>query len=210
MDAIEAILARRSDRSEEPSEPVSDEHLELILRCGAAAPSSKNAQPWRLHPTRAPYPAELAGAMLDADGIEQFVPLDPATGRKREEWPSTVAESAAILRSADVAIFIENAGAFSRSRSVVASVPRDLLEDALIGFSLEMIGLGAAVENMWIAATALGLSVAFIGDVLVAEEVVQQRLGLGGDLVGVLTLRSLTSPAGEESASPSPGPAGQR
>jgi len=48
---------------------------------------------------------------------------------------------------------------------------------------------------MWIAATSLGLFASFIGDVLVTEHSVARLLGLSGDLVGVLALRtSETSP----------------
>jgi hypothetical protein len=127
--------------------------------------------------------------MVAADGGESFVPLDPTTGDKRDDWESTVLESAATLQSVPCAIFVENLGMFSRSRRVVAAVAPDLLEDALIGYSLEMLGLGAAIENMWIAATSIGLSGSFIGDVLVAEEAVKRRLGISRDLVGVLALR---------------------
>lgn len=191
MDAIEAILARRSERADVEGGAVDDELVAVILRCGAAAPSSKSARPWRFHVVRdRPALARIADAMLGAEGIEQFVPLDPSTGRKRERWESTVVESSATLRAAAVGIFVENLGEFSGSRRAVAAVPRDLLQDALIGYSLELLGLGAAIENMWVATTALGLSASFMGDVLVAEETVKHQLGLDGDLVGVLALRS--------------------
>lgn len=46
MDALEAILSRRSVRSY-TGEPVSDDHIEAILRAAMAAPSAGNQQPWR-------------------------------------------------------------------------------------------------------------------------------------------------------------------
>lgn len=189
MDAVEAILARRSVRTGEGG-AICDVLVDLVVRCGSAAPSSKNAQPWHFHVvTDRDLLAAIADDMLAAEGVDRFVPLDPATGSKRDDWESTVAESAATLRSASVGIFIENTGAFSRSRRVVAEVPRHLLEDALIGYALEMVGHGAAIENMWIAATSLGLSASFIGDVLVAEDAVKRCLNVPRDLVGVLALR---------------------
>ncbi|ORX17356.1 hypothetical protein AWC27_17985 [Mycobacterium szulgai] len=51
-----------------------------------------------------------------------------------------------------------------------------------------MLGIGAAVENMWLAANALGLGAVFMADVLVAEDAIKRKLGIGGDLVGVLSL----------------------
>jgi nitroreductase len=46
MDVIDAIHSRRAVRKFS-DEPVSQEHIEAILRAGARAQSSKNTQPWR-------------------------------------------------------------------------------------------------------------------------------------------------------------------
>lgn len=46
MDAIEAILSRRSIRAYTP-EPVSEDDIETIMRAAMAAPSAGNQQPWR-------------------------------------------------------------------------------------------------------------------------------------------------------------------
>ncbi len=189
MDAIRAVLARRSVRGGPDGGAISKDDLRLVVKCGLAAPSSKNAQPWRFHViSSSAILAELADVMAAADGFESFVPLNPETGTKRPDWESTVVESADALRSASAGIFIENLGTFSSGRGAVATTPGDVMDDALIGYSLEILGLGAAVQNMWIAATSLGLSGAFMGDVLVVEPHVKSRLGIEGDLVGVLTL----------------------
>jgi len=41
---------------------------------------------------------------------------------------------------------------------------------------------------MWLAAEALGVRVAFMGDVVIAEENICATLGIAGDLAGVLAL----------------------
>lgn len=46
MDALEAILSRRSIRAY-TAEPVAGEHIETIVRAAMAAPSAGNQQPWR-------------------------------------------------------------------------------------------------------------------------------------------------------------------
>ncbi len=46
MDAIEAIMTRRSIRSYTEN-PVSEADIETLLRAAMAAPSAKNQQPWR-------------------------------------------------------------------------------------------------------------------------------------------------------------------
>jgi len=45
METIDAIMTRRSVRAYK-RDPVSKEHLDIILRAGAAAPSGGNRQPW--------------------------------------------------------------------------------------------------------------------------------------------------------------------
>lgn len=47
MDAIEAILSRRSIRAY-MAEPVAEADIETVLRCAMAAPSAGNQQPWRI------------------------------------------------------------------------------------------------------------------------------------------------------------------
>jgi nitroreductase len=160
-----------------------------IVRCGLAAPSSKNAQPWRMHVvTDRPTLRLLADAVEHAEGAEEYVPHDPVTGRPRPDYVSTVRESAQVLREVAAAIFIENRGLFSEGRSSLAHASRPALAESLVGYGLEMIGIGAAVENMWLAAEAFGVRVAFMGDVVIAEDDISRQLGIPGDLAGVLAL----------------------
>lgn len=51
-----------------------------------------------------------------------------------------------------------------------------------------MIGIGATIENMWLGAETLGVWVAFMGDVVIAEDDIGRTRGIVGDLVGVLAL----------------------
>lgn len=190
----EVIRSRTSVRTGYTSTPISQEALNEILQCGLCAPSSKDAQPWRLHVVedRAVL-AAIADDVAGAEKVETFVPADPLTEEPRKDLVSTVLESADVLRSVPVGVFIENRGEFSRSRKVVAMAQRDKLENLLIGFSLEAVGLGAAIENMWLAALELGLSAVFMGDILIAESAIQTRLGATGDMVGVLAIGESTS-----------------
>lgn len=192
----EAILRRRSVRTGFSDMSVPTEIILDILRCGLAAPSSKNAQPFRFHVvTDGDLLDEMACAVEGARDTETYVPHDPVTGRPRPEWPSTVLQSAAALRSARVAIFIENSGAFSRGRQALVIATREALEVSIVGYGLEILGVGAAIENMWIAAVAHGVSGVFMGDILIAESLIKARLGIECDLAGVLALGYTT---GEE------------
>jgi nitroreductase len=189
LDAVDAITLRRSIRRGFSRREPSDEVVETIVRCGCSAPSSKDAQPWRIHLVRDP---ELLGAFADAmaalSATSRYVPIDPATGEGRtDDFPSSVVESSEVLRAVPVALFIENDGSFSGGRRNLEAHPESLRE-ALVGYTFEVIGLGAAIQNMWIAAGALGLVGVFMGDILIVEEQIRDSLGMGGDLVGVLAL----------------------
>lgn len=188
-EVIAAMLARRSIREGFDHRPIPGAIMREIVRCGLAAPSSKNAQPWRMHVvTDQATLAAMADAVERAKGADEYVPHDPATGQARPAYVSTVRESAQVLRDVSAAIFMENRGLFSTGRSALASASRPALAGSLVGFGLEMVGIGAAVENMWLAAEALGVRVAFMGDVAIAEDEICRRLHMAGDLVGVLAL----------------------
>lgn len=126
--------------------------------------------------------------MRDADGADAYVPFDPATGAMWPDWTSTVRESADVLGPAPAAIFIENTGTFSRGREMLVDAIRARRIGSLVAYTFEILGVGAAVENMWIAANALGLAASFMGDVVIAEAAIGPALGLEGDLVGVLAV----------------------
>ena len=187
---VDTILGRRSTRfGFDRDRPVPQEVLESVVACGLAAPSSKNAKPWRFHVVTSPLLLDkVAKAMLSAPGIATYVPHDPATGAPYEHWQSTVGESAAVLRLVPAAVFVESRGVFSGGRQRLREAPQEALAGALDGYAFECVGIGAAVENMWIAALSLGLSVSFAGDVAVAELAVRELLGFEGDLIGVLSV----------------------
>ena len=159
------------------------------MECGLAGPSSKNAQPWRFHVVEnANALLRIAESVMASDGLDQYRPHDPKTGAPYPHWQSTAAESAAVLSQAPAAVFIENRGVFSGGRRGLSDVPRDGLMQTITGYGLEMVGIGAAIENMWIAAVSLGVSAAFLADLVIAEEQIKAELAITGDVVGALAL----------------------
>jgi nitroreductase len=188
-DPIALMLGRRSHRVGFDARPVPDEVLAEVVRCGLAAPSSKNARPWRFHVVTDPVLlARIVVGVQTADGAETYVPVDPETGAARPEWPSSVLESAAIVGGAPAAIFVENLGWFSGGRRMLASKDGDELEGRLVAYMLECAGVGAAIQNLWLAAEALGLRASFVGDVGVDEQRIVDLLGMDGELVGALAV----------------------
>jgi len=199
---IATICGRRSIRDGFTDAPVPQSVIDDVVRSGLAAPSSKNVQPWRIHVvTNRAILAGLAGAVEHAKGADLYVPIDPATGAPRPGLSSTVVESAEVLRSVALGLFVENRGNFSGGRGAVASAGHENRRSALVGYALEMVGLGACIENMWLAAHVHGLGGVFMGDVLIAEQTIRERLGMDGDPVGVLAL-------GYSTGAPAPKPMG--
>lgn len=181
-------LTRRSIREGFAAKPIGRRLLEAIVEAGLQAPSSKNAQPWCLHIVDSRETlGRLADAVEAAKGADRYVPIDPATGGPRR-WKSTVVESAEVLRSVTVGIFVENRGEFSGGRRTVERASQSALPSALVGYGLEMAGIGAAIQGMWLTAAAHGIAGVFMGDVAVAEDVIADELQIRGDLIGVLAL----------------------
>jgi nitroreductase len=189
-EVVQTILSRRSIRfGYDRRRAVAHELLGTITLCGLAAPSSKNAKPWRFHVvTSFELLDKIAALMESAPEIEEYVPHDPRTGRPHEHWQSTVIESAAVLRDVPAAIFIENRGVFSGGRPTLRNARPEALAGSLASYAFECVGIGTALENMWISAISLGLSASFVGDVAIAETAVAAALGIEGDLIGVLVL----------------------
>ena len=198
-DVVRTILSRRTIRFEyDRSRPVPRDVLEVVTACGLAAPSSKNAKPWRFHVVRdAQLLDRIADAAATAPGVETYVPHDPLTGSPHVHWTSSVLESAAMLREVPAAIFVENRGVFSGGRKTLKVAHPDAVRESLTSYGFECVGIGAAIENMWISALSLGLSAFFQGDVVIAEPVIAEHLKIDGDVIGVLGL-------GYSTASPLP------
>src|SRR5205807_779130 len=101
------ILGRRSIRGGYERWSIPAATLERIVRCGCAAPRSKGASSLRLtvitNPSRL---CDIAEAVRNAPGGDKFTPHDPRTGRPRPAWTTSVLESADVLTSAPVGIFI--------------------------------------------------------------------------------------------------------
>jgi nitroreductase len=184
-----AILTRHSIRVGFDGSAIPRDSLESIVTCGLAAPSSKNAQPFRFHVvTDRSLLSSIADDMVAEEDLDAFVPKDPATGDPRREYRSTVVESADILRQASAGIVIENLGKFSVSRQALTESRDGDFADILLGYALEVIGIGAAMENMWVCAHAMGIEGTFMGDPLVADSRIRAALGIQNDLAGILAL----------------------
>lgn len=129
--ALDLILTRRSvsPRHLVAPTPTSDE-LDLILRAAAAAPDHKNLKPYRFILIPPERRADLATAFREA---------------KAERDPG--APSVEIERAGEKAF---------RGAMLLAVVLRVIRDHPRVSVSDQILAAGAAVENMLLAASALG------------------------------------------------------
>ncbi len=167
MNTTTAIAARRSIRRF-ADRPVPDAILEAILTAGTLAPSAKNRQPWRFVVVQGARRAEMVHAMRQGiakcktDGI----PIGSAEG------------SAAIMEEAPVTVLVFHPEGLHpwETRS---------LEQAFVDVT-NIQSIGAAIQNMLLAALDLGLGSLWICDVFYAYEELRSWLDEPGQMIAAV------------------------
>ncbi|HHX28602.1 MAG TPA: nitroreductase [Firmicutes bacterium] len=168
MEVMQAIADRRSIRRFE-DRPVSRELIEKVLDAGIKAPSGKNKQPWRFYVLQGTKKDELVGIM------ERGLVQAKAEGRNT----GSAENSARIMRQAPVLIMVvesdwtlaEQGGRMGRALNLV-----------------DIQSIGAAIQNLLLAAIDLGLGSLWICDVLHAADEMAAFLGLKGGVVAAVSL----------------------
>jgi len=168
MNTIEAIAARRSIRAFKDEE-LPEEAVTRILTAALQAPSGKNRQPWRVAVVQGAKRAEMVGVMRDA--IEAFKSRGEDTGSA--EWTANVMEQAPLT------VFVLNAHGIDPwlDRSV----------DQIFQELVDVQSIGAAIQNMLLAATDLGIGSLWIADVLYAVTELKAWLQEEGQLVAAVS-----------------------
>lgn len=186
MNAIKTITSRRSIRKFKPDAIVRSD-IEALIVCGLHAPSSKNAQPWRFHVVvDKQLNQNVIDLLLANKNVSNSVAIDPKTGKYLEAYNPTVLESIEVLRQAPLTIYVENVAPFSAGRDKFLS--SKFQADSVYGYEFEMIGLGAAIENILLAAHAKHLGAVFMGDIVLEDKKIAALLSMQGDLVGVIAI----------------------
>lgn len=150
---MELINLRRSIRNYTDT-PVSEEDLRMILEAGRQAPSGENYQPWRFTVVRdqanKDFLSQLGkkgsgrrftGDLLSKNIMERFANLKDPEKRAKAFRKLTSGDVSAFVNQADVIIVISG-------RLDVWDAPYDV---------------SAAIENMCLAATSLGLGTCWVG-----------------------------------------------
>jgi len=172
---IQAITNRRSIRKYEKRD-VPRSMIEEILKAGILAPSSKNRQPWRFVVVTGNAKTEMLAEMKKGLEREAQIPLLPESAKhlKAAEYTLT------IMEQAPVAIFIVNALGIDINAQIT---PEERIYEICNAQSI-----GAAIENMTLTATDLGLGSLWICDTYFAYKELSEWLQADGELFAAMTV----------------------
>jgi len=178
MNTYEALLHRRSIRKY-LNDPVPVDIIKKIMTSAIWAPSGSNSQPWRFYVAFGKKRDELMAALIAASGPD--APVDEAyddlvkqVERTRENLPNDTAEETGIRRmSDDGAKFIR----FGSLRFYQAPVMILVAMPKQFGASAHQ-SIGAAVQNILLAAHAEGLASCWLGMPLIYRDTIMEILDI--------------------------------
>lgn len=168
MDVLKVIAARRSIRKFK-EKPVPDETIKTILTAAIQAPSGKNRQPWRFVVVKGEKCKEMVQIMRQ--GIEKMKERGEDTGSG--EW------SARVMEKAPVTIFVFNP--LGMAPWLAHSIEQMFWE------VVDVQSVGAAIQNMALAAQSMGIGSLWICDVFEAYEELTDWLGEKGQMVAAMS-----------------------
>ena len=172
---IHAVTARRSIRKYR-SDEVPLPYIEEILKAGTLAPSLKNRQPWRFTVVQGKAKKEMLSAMERGLNRERKNPLLPGSVKLLKGAEYTLS----IMKQAPVIIFVVNRNG--------TDIRKDLDTEERIYEICNAQSIGAAIENMTLTATELGLGSLWICDTYFAYEELTEWLGTEGALYAALAV----------------------
>ena len=172
---LSAIMNRRSIRNYKNLQ-VPKHMIEEILQSGILAPSSKNRQPWRFLVVTGKAKAEALAVMKKGLSREKEHPLLPESA----QYLSGAENTLRIMEKAPVIIFIVN--------SIGIDIHSSLKPEERIYEICNAQSIGAAIENMILTATELGLGSLWICDTYFAYKELCDYLKADGELLAALAL----------------------
>jgi nitroreductase len=169
MNTLDAIAARRSIRKFKET-PISDETLQAVLTAAVQAPSARNRQPWRFVVVKGDKRAEMVRIMRE--GIANI--------KAKGGDPGSSEGSAKVMEQAPVTVFIFNPQGV---RPWIAHSNEQMRTDVV-----DIQSIGAAIQNMLLAAQDLGLGSLWMCDVFCAYKELCTWLGEEGEMIAAVAL----------------------
>ena len=190
VDATMKVIQDRRSIRDYTDEPVSDQDLDMILESARLAPSGENAQPWRFVVVKDPTTRKRVGALAGGGSGRRFT-AEFVTKKMQERFTSLQDEEkkkAAFqkLTSGQVSTFLAAApvNIVVCGRKDVWDLPYDT---------------SAAIENMLLMATALGLGACWVIAPCIDirdEEQIKELLGVpeGFKVISIISIGHPTRP----------------
>ncbi len=183
MDILEAIRKRKSIRAYKPDD-VSRETIKELLEAAILAPTGSNTQPWKFYVVGGERKMQLDEVLLKCLDEGQSTSGELQTQREggdesvQERMTSRrtglIREVMQILKENDVPIDVFARGSFHYFGAPVAifvAMDQSLAENTLVA-------VGAAVQNLLLAACARGLGTCWIAMALMYSEQIRECLGI--------------------------------
>lgn len=155
---------------------VSQQAIEEILRAGMLAPSSKNRQPWKFIVVTGDSKAEMLLAMKRGLQREKIEPLLPESA----QYIAGAEYTMKIMEQAPAIIFIVNTRGLALHQALS---PEERVYEICNAQSI-----GAAIENMTLAATEQNLGSLWVCDTYFAYPELQDWLNTDGELFAAMTI----------------------
>ncbi len=169
MNPLEAIPSRRSIRRFK-DEPLPDELVEQILHAATLAPSGKNRQPWRFIVVKGDKRSEMVRILRE--GIAHLEGEGVSSGSAK--W------TANIMEQAPVTVFVFNEEAeYAKVFSDIGDVMMNLVD---------VQSIGAAIQNMLLAAQEMGVGTLWICDVFYAYQELCTWLGETHQMIAAVSM----------------------
>lgn len=168
MNTLDAIAQRRSIRKFKP-DPLPEEIQRAIIQAGMQAPSGKNRQPWRFIIVNQDQRPEMVRILREGIAKEKAEGEDPGSSEY----------SANIMERAPVTVFVFNPD--GQSPWLAHSIDQNFTE------LVDTQSIGAAIQNMLLAAQELGVGSLWICDVFYAYQALCNWLGEKGQMIAAIS-----------------------
>ena len=162
-ETLKIIKERRSIRNFAKDEEVSAEQINILLQAANEAPSAHNQQSWRFIVLKGEKKQGLADLVVN--GAARF--SKPAQALLRM--------SARSIASAPVVIAVANSGDLIEHGTELFKVEWDMAHDFFR--TMEIQSSAAAVQNLLLAATSMGLATVWLGIMFLMKDEVLEYLG---------------------------------
>lgn len=171
----DAIINRRSIRKYKNAE-VPYDMLEEIIQAGMLAPSSKNRQPWRFIVVTGKSKDEMIAVMKKGLVRERKTPfLTESTA-----YLPGAEYTLGVMEEAPVVLFIMN--------EIGVDITKKLTIEERVSEICNAQSVGAAIENMTLKATELGLGSLWICDTYFAYAELMEWLHTKGELFAAMAI----------------------